>query len=156
MKATGHVMVVTQSTPLSQPATVTGLRDRDWSTINEELASMLAPLHVELANNIAPPCEAGVEFAAVEFASLITAHLEHHGTLQRCKPSSTNCQPHRNCAIVHLTKCLAKPQEQFPETVSLREKPILKRCSHIQQGGESRETTITTKIREETREHLQK
>ena len=61
-------MVVTQSTPLSQPATVTSLRDRDWSTINEELTSMLAPLHVELANDIVPPCE-----AAVEFASLISS-----------------------------------------------------------------------------------
>ena len=77
------------------------------------MASMLAPLHVELAKNIATPCE-----AAVEFASLITAHLEHHGALRCCKPPSTNCQPHRNHAIVRLT---SKPQEQFPETVFLRE-----------------------------------
>ena len=75
-------MVVTQSAPLSQPATVTGLRGRDWSTIMHE---ELTPLHVELANNVAPPCE-----AAVEFASLITVHLEHHRTLRRCKPPSTN------------------------------------------------------------------
>ena len=69
-------MVVTQSTPHLQPATVTGLHDRGWPSINEDLASMLAPLHVELENDIALLYE-----AAVEFAFLITAQLEHHGAL---------------------------------------------------------------------------
>ena len=70
-------MVVTQSIPLLQPVTVTDLRSKDWSSI------MLTPLHVELVNDIAPLCE-----AAVEFASLIIVHLEHHGALHN------NCIPY--------------------------------------------------------------
>ena len=95
-------MAVTQSSPLSQPAIVTDLRDKDWPSINKELASMIAPLHTELANDIAAPCE-----AAVEFASLITAHLDHHGVLGR-NSASRSQQQHRDRAIVRLTKRLAR------------------------------------------------
>ena len=80
-----HMMAVTQFSPFLQPAIVTDLRDENWSSINEDLASVIAPLHAELANDIAPPCE-----ALIEFASLITAHLEHHNSSIEMVPSSVS------------------------------------------------------------------
>ena len=112
--------------PFSQPATVAGLRDREWSSINGELASILAPLHMELANDIVSPCE-----AAVEFASLITAHLEHHGALRCCKPPSTNHQLHRTCAIVCLTKRLGNLKNNYRKQFPLDRTQFLNAvCAH--------------------------
>ena len=76
---------------------------------------MLTPLHVELSNDIATPCE-----AAVEFVSLIKDHLEHHDALRRPKssPALTTHPIHRDRAIVRLTKRLASlknnSRKQFP------------------------------------------
>lgn len=105
--------MVTQSTPLSQLATVANLRDEEWSTINDVLSSILAPLHAELANDVAPPRE-----AAVEFATLAEAHLEHHGAIKRREPATSSHQHHRDRAVIRLTKRLARlknsSRKQFP------------------------------------------
>ena len=44
---------------------------------NEKLATMLLPIHVELANNIMTPSE-----ATKEFATLITAHFSDHSVIR--------------------------------------------------------------------------
>ena len=73
-----------------------------WSVVNEELVTMLSPIHAELANNVCSPCE-----AAEEFSTLITAHLRHHSLIHRDKTSSQQAFQHRDRAVVRLTKRLA-------------------------------------------------
>ena len=95
-------MVGTTTNPSSQEATVPGHPTIDWFTINEELASMLSPVHAELANNICSPRE-----AAEEFVTLITAHLKHHLVIRPGSSSTQQIFQHRERAIVRLTKRLA-------------------------------------------------
>ena len=72
-----QVMVGPTTVPLSQEATVPNRHTTEWSTINEELASMLSPIHAELANDVSSPCE-----AADEFTTLIIAHLRYYSVIQ--------------------------------------------------------------------------
>ena len=73
-------MVVTSTTLYSQYVTVTDLHEVDWSSIKEELSSMILPNHVEFTNIIISPRE-----AADEFTTLIKDHLDHHLCLERHK-----------------------------------------------------------------------
>ena len=101
------------SQPSLQAATTAGFDSHNWSLINEELATMICPLHSELVNNITP------SVAAKEFASLVSAHLEHRCALKKSPTQSigltTNGQI-RERAIVRLTKCLAELKNQSRHT----------------------------------------
>ena len=70
----------------SQYASPAGVDGPNWSLINEELATILRPLHFELANEIIT-----LSIAAEEAATLVNAHLDHHGVLR--KPSTRSTHP---------------------------------------------------------------
>jgi len=94
----------------SQYASPAGLDGPNWPLINEELATMLRPLHSELANDIITPST-----AAEEFSILVNAHLDHHLILK--KPSTLSASPiandyNRERTIVRLTKRLARVKNQ--------------------------------------------
>lgn len=79
---------------------------------------MLRPLHFELANEIITPS------IAAEEATLVNAHLDHHGVLG--KPSTHSAHPavpanddyNRERAIVRLTKRLSRVKNQSRRTFS--------------------------------------
>ena len=61
-----------------QIATPAGSHGTDWSLIDEELTTVLRPLHSELAIGIVSPST-----AAEEFVSPVTAHLDYHCALKK-------------------------------------------------------------------------
>ena len=90
------------TTNLLSQATVPRHPTIEWASINEELASMLSPVYVELANNVCSPCE-----AMKEFATLITAHRGHHSVIGPDNNSTKPTSQHRERPIVRLTTRLA-------------------------------------------------
>ena len=97
-----NVMSAMTSQSLSQSANVASLKDPKWIVVNEELPTMLSPLHFELCNDVISP-----NVAMVEFVSLVRAHLESHGLIKTNKPH-TDKDHHRECSIVKLTERLTK------------------------------------------------
>ena len=97
--------------PLSQFATRGSLSKPNWCFINEELATMILPLHLELNNNII-----STRRAADEFATLTESHLDHHGILKR-KPFQKSQNSHREITIVHLSKHLTKIKNDIRYTL---------------------------------------
>ena len=107
-------MPASVSQPSSQAAATAGIDAHNWSLINEELATMISPLHSELANDIITP-----SVAAEEFASLVGAHLEHRCALKKSPTQSTGLTTNghnRERAAVRLTKRLAKLKNQSRRT----------------------------------------
>ena len=96
-------MPATISQPPSQVAVSAGIYSIDWPLINEELSSMLLPLHAELANKVV-----STDVAAEELVSLINAHPEHYCVLRHVSPCPAPEQHHRSRSVVRLTDRLAR------------------------------------------------
>ena len=107
-------MPASVSQPSSQTAATAGFDSHNWSLSNEELATMVYPLHSELANDIITP-----SVAAEEFASLVSAHLEHRCALKKSPTQFTDLTTNGQIwerAIVKLIKRLAKLENQIRHT----------------------------------------
>ena len=97
-----------QDSPHSQSATSgCHLRDHlhsthDWTTIDDEFRTIIAPIHATLACD-----EVGVEEAAEIFSDLLSSHLQHHDVI-RVTDQRDKSTTHRPRAIVRLTERLAK------------------------------------------------
>ena len=92
----------------SQYASPASVDCPNWPLIDEELATMLCPLHFELVNEIIIP-----SIAAEEATTLVNAYLHHHGVLM--KPSTRSVPPavptndyNHERAIVRLMKRLSR------------------------------------------------
>ena len=93
-----------EDSPRTQSAISGSTKQPNWSEIDEEFRSIIAPIHATLAND-----DLSTEDAAENFSTALTSHLRHHLVIPdpNTQPSHGS-GPHRERAIIKLTKRLAK------------------------------------------------
>ena len=93
-----------EDSPQTQSAISGSTKQPNWSEIDEEFRSIIAPIHATLAND-----DLSTEDAAENFSTALTSHLRHHLVIPdpNTLPSHRS-GPHRERAILKLTKRLAK------------------------------------------------
>ena len=105
-------MALRQDPPNSQFATSGCQSPRDWTSIDDEFRSLVAPVHTSLACD-----ELGVEEAAEIFSDLLSSHLQQHDVIFSPNQPEQRTGPQRPRAIMRLTIRLAKAknaqQSQF-------------------------------------------